>query len=239
MAAQSLQELFVEELRDMYDAEKRLTKALPKMAKASEDGPLRAAFTAHLKETERQITRLEQVFRTIGEAPRGKKCDGMMGIIEEGNSMMDELDRGPVLDAALIAGAQKAEHYDIASYGTLAHYADLLGNERAKQLLGQTLDEEKAADEKLNVIAKSDVNCDALTGAGEDEEQEEEGGNFGMMRNVRRAAASFGVANDEESTSQGRSGGGSTRGRSAGRSSGSRGSRSSRSGNRSRSAKKK
>ncbi len=192
MAATSLQELFVEELRDMYDAEKRLTKALPKMAKATEDGPLRAAFTAHLKETERQIGRLEQVFKTVGEKPRGKKCDGMMGIIEEGNTAMEELE-GAVLDAALIAGAQKAEHYEISSYGTLAYFAELLGNDRAKQLLGQTLDEEKAADEKLTAIAKSDVNCDALMGTGDEDEEEP---SF-SMRNVRRAAASYGIANDK------------------------------------------
>ena len=191
MAATSLQELFVEELRDMYDGEKRLTKALPKMARATEDGPLRAAFTTHLKETERQIARLEQVFRTVGEKPRGKKCDGIMGIVEEGNTMMQELERGPVLDAALIAGAQKAEHYEIASYGTLAYFAEMLGNDRAKDLLGQTLDEEKAADEKLSTIAKSDVNRDALMA-----NNEEEGGDGFMMRNVRRAATSFGVAND-------------------------------------------
>jgi ferritin-like metal-binding protein YciE len=223
MPAQSLQELFVEELRDMYDAEKRLTKALPKMARATEDGPLRAAFTTHLKETERQVARLEQVFRTVGEKPRGKKCDGMIGIIEEGNTMMEELERGPVLDAALIAGAQKSEHYEIASYGTLAYYAELLGNDRAKELLGQTLDEEKATDEKLNMIAKSDVNCDALMGAGEEQDEEEEGDeNYGVMRNVRRAAASFGVANDAGRSGRGgrsagsRSGGRSSGGRSSG-----------------------
>jgi ferritin-like metal-binding protein YciE len=204
MSATTLQELFVEELRDMYDAEKRLTKALPKMARATEDGPLRAAFTAHLKETERQVARLEQVFRTVGERPRGKKCDGMMGIIEEGNTAIEELDKGPVRDAALIAGAQKAEHYEISSYGTLAYFAELLGNDRAKQLLGQTLDEEKAADEKLSAIAKSDVNCDALMGAGEESEDEDDDA-FDIMRNVRRAAASFGVANDGRSAARRRS----------------------------------
>jgi ferritin-like metal-binding protein YciE len=214
MAATSLQELFVEELRDMYDGEKRLTKALPKMARATEDGPLRAAFTAHLKETERQITRLEQVFRSVGERPRGKTCDGIMGIVEEGNKMMQELDRGPVLDAALISGAQKVEHYEIASYGTLAYFAEMLGNDRAKDLLGQTLDEEKAADEKLNTIAKSDVNRDALMGVG-DEEDEGEGDGF-TMRTVRRAAASIGVAN--EGTAGRRSSGRKTAGRSNGRS---------------------
>ena len=180
MAAKSLQELFVEELRDAYDGEKRLTKALPKMAKAAESDELRAAFTNHLRETERQIQRLEQVFRTVGEPVRGKKCDGLMGIIEEGKSAMEELE-GSVLDAALIAGAQRAEHYEIAAYGTLAYFAELLGNDRAKDLLGQTLDEEKAADEKLTTIAKSSVNREALMGAGTEDEEE-------MPRAARRGA---------------------------------------------------
>ena len=214
MAATSLQELFVEELRDMYDGEKRLTKALPKMAKATEDGPLRAAFTTHLKETERQITRLEQVFRTVGERPRGKTCDGIMGIVEEGNKMMQELERGPVLDAALISGAQKVEHYEIASYGTLAYFAEMLGNDRAKDLLGQTLDEEKPTDEKLNTIAKSDVNRDALMGTGD---EEDEGGERFLPRTLRGATASFGVAKDEGMTGRRPSGRRST-GRSTARS---------------------
>jgi ferritin-like metal-binding protein YciE len=169
MAAKSLNELFVEELRDMYDGENRLTKALPKMARAAEHPELRSALTSHLKETQGQIKRLEQVFRAVGEKPRGKKCDGIIGIVEEGKHAMEELD-GAVLDAALIAGAQKVEHYEIASYGTLAYFAGLLGNEQAKNLLGETLDEEKAADRKLNDIAKSRVNRDALMAAGMDEE---------------------------------------------------------------------
>jgi ferritin-like metal-binding protein YciE len=172
MAAKSLNELFVEELRDMYDGENRLTKALPKMAKAAGHPELQAAFTSHLKETQGQIRRLEQVFRAVGEKPRGKKCEGIIGIVEEGNEAMEELD-GAVLDAALIAGAQKVEHYEIASYGTLAYFAGLLGNDQAKNLLGETLNEEKAADRKLNDIAKSKVNRDALTAAGMDEEEEE------------------------------------------------------------------
>jgi ferritin-like metal-binding protein YciE len=181
MAATSLQELFVEELRDAYDGEKRLTKALPRMAKAAENEDLRAAFTSHLRETERHVQRLEQVFRSIGEPVRGKKCDGLMGIIEEGKSAMEELE-GPVLDAALIAGAQRAEHYEIAAYGTLAYFAEMLGNDKAKALLGQTLDEEKAADEKLTDIAKSEVNREALMGTGEESDEEE------MPRRARRGA---------------------------------------------------
>jgi ferritin-like metal-binding protein YciE len=182
MPAKSLQELFVEELRDAYDGEKRLTKALPRMAKAAESEDLRAAFTSHLRETERHVQRLEQVFRTIGEPVRGKKCDGLMGIIEEGKSAMEELE-GSVRDAALIAGAQRAEHYEIAAYGTLAYFAEMLGNDRAKNLLGQTLDEEKAADEKLTTIAKSKVNRAALMGAGTEDEEE-----MSMPRSARRGA---------------------------------------------------
>lgn len=196
MPAKSLHDLFVEELRDMYDGEKRLTKAIPKMAKAANSPELRLAFTNHLRETEKQVTRLEQVFRSIGEKPRGKKCDGIMGIVEESNTMIQELDRGPVLDAALIGGAQKVEHYEIASYGTLAYFADLMGHERARDLLGDTLVEEKAADEKLNTIAKSKVNRQALT-QGDTEFTETMG--LRMPRPARRAATAMGLANDASS----------------------------------------
>jgi ferritin-like metal-binding protein YciE len=169
MSAHSLQELLVEELRDIYDGERRLTKALPQMARAASSEELRAAFMNHLRETERQVTRLEQVFRALGQSARAKKCDGMIGLVEEGKKAMEELD-GAVLDAALIASAQKVEHYEIATYGTLAYFADMLGHARARDLLGETLDEEKAADEKLSTIAKSDVNRDALRGNGEAED---------------------------------------------------------------------
>src|SRR3989449_3091450 len=202
MSAKSLRELFVEELRDMYDGEKRLTRALPKMARAAESGELQTALRNHLKQTERQVTRLEQVFRSVGEKPRGKKCDGIMGIVEEGNKAMEEFE-GPVLDAAIIAGAQKAEHYEIASYGTLAYFADLLENDRAKELLGETLDEEKAADQKLTAIAKSRVNRQALRADGSTEARRTTG--FGIPRTVRRtvrsAAASIGLAQDRPSAS--------------------------------------
>ena len=198
MPATSLQELFVEELRDIYDGEKRLLRALPKMAKAAESEELQTAFNTHLRETERQVSRLEQVFRGIGQPVRGKKCDGIMGIVEEGNRAMRELE-GPVLDAALIAGAQKVEHYEIATYGTLAHFADLLGDERAKNLLGETLDEEKATDAKLNTLAKSDVNREALLGAGTEEGDGIAEAASAATRGVRRAAASRGIASDRGS----------------------------------------
>lgn len=206
MAGKNLHDLFVEELRDMYDAEKRIIKALPKIAKHAESPALQAALTKHLKETQKQAMRLEQVFGTIGEKPRAKKCDGMMGILEEGNTAMEDLEKGPVLDAALIAGCQKVEHYEIASYGTLAYFAELLGNDRAKTLLGATLDEEKAADEKLSQIAMSDVNREALSGDSEQEEDDPPS---------RRATSSMAMANDRTSGRSKRTSSG--RGRSAGR----------------------
>ena len=200
MAAKSLQELFVEELRDTYDAEKRLTKALPKLAKAATSRELQTAFMNHLRETEAQVSRLEEVFRSIGEPVRGKKCDGIMGIIEESNTAISEIDEGPILDAALIAGAQRAEHYEIAAYGTLAYFAELLGEEDAKNLLGETLDEEKATDEKLTTLAKAKVNREALLGAGADEgDEEEESGAVGIGRG-RRSGSSMEMAHDRAGT---------------------------------------
>ena len=158
MALDSLEKLFVEELKDTYNAEKQLTRALRKMAKAAADPTLSKAFEAHLGETETQVERLEQVFASIDMAPKGKTCEGMKGIIEEGNGMMEEDGEDEVKDAALIASAQRAEHYEIAAYGTLRHYAERLGYTKAEKLLAQTLEEERAADEKLNRIAKQLVN---------------------------------------------------------------------------------
>jgi ferritin-like metal-binding protein YciE len=174
MAAENLQELFVEELRDVYDAEKQITKALPKMAKAVESDELRAAFEEHLDITRMQINRLEEVFKSLGLAARGKTCDGMKGLLEEGQSHMEELD-GSTLDAALIGAAQRVEHYEMAAYGTLATWADLLGYQDAKDLLGQTLEEEKEADEKLTGIA-GQINPEAEVEAGSNENEQQNGG---------------------------------------------------------------
>ena len=175
MSAENLQELFVEELRDVYDAEKQLTKALPKMAKAAESEELRTAFEDHLDITRMQVNRLEEVFKSLGLAARGKTCDGMKGLIEEGSSHIEELE-GATLDAALIGAAQKVEHYEIATYGTLAKWADLLGHQDAKDLLGQTLEEEKEADEKLTGIA-GQINPEA---EGEESHEDQEHGGMAM-----------------------------------------------------------
>jgi ferritin-like metal-binding protein YciE len=168
MAAENLQELFVNELRDIYDAEKQITKALPKMAKAAQSDELRAAFEEHLDATRGHVSRLEEVFKLLGIAARGKPCEGMKGLLEEGEEVMKELD-GSTLDAALIASAQKVEHYEIATYGTLATFAEVLEMQEAKDILGQTLEEEKEADEKLTGIA-GQINPEAETEAGEEEE---------------------------------------------------------------------
>jgi ferritin-like metal-binding protein YciE len=157
MSMSNLEELFVHELRDVLDAEKQILKALPKMAKAAESEDLKAAFEEHREVTQQHVERLETVFESLGKAARGKHCKGMEGLLAEGEEMIKEEDPGPVLDAALIGAAQKVEHYEIAAYGTLATYAKLLEMDEAVDLLGQTLDEEKETDEKLNQIA-SEIN---------------------------------------------------------------------------------
>jgi ferritin-like metal-binding protein YciE len=157
----TLKDLFVEEIKDLYNAEKQITKALPQMAKKATSEELKDAFELHLKETENQISRLEQVFKELDMTPRGKKCEGMEGIIGEGKSMMEELDKSDTLDAALIAAAQKVEHYEIASYGTVRAFADQLNFSKAAQLLQETLDEESAANENLNEIAMNSINVKA------------------------------------------------------------------------------
>jgi ferritin-like metal-binding protein YciE len=158
----------------MYDAEKQLTKALPKMAKAASSEELRAAFESHLEETRGHIDRLEQVFEQLDEPVKGKHCDGIAGIIEEGKSMMEEKLDDTTMDAALIGAGQKAEHYEMASYGTLIAGAQGMGHNEAAMLLQETLDEEKAADEKLNELAEGGINQEAADAAHAGDEDEED-----------------------------------------------------------------
>jgi ferritin-like metal-binding protein YciE len=167
----TLHEMMVDEIRDLYHAEKQLTKALPKMAKAATNEDLRAAFEMHLEETQEQITRLEDVFEALGEKVKAKPCAGMAGIIEEGNDTMKEDADGAVMDAALIAAAQRAEHYEIGAYGTCIEWARLMGHSEVVALLEQTLAEEKATDKKLTMLAESEINSAAVA---EGEEQEDE-----------------------------------------------------------------
>jgi len=170
----TLHDAFIDELCDAYDAEKQLTKALPKMAKAASSPGLRKAFETHLEETRGQIERLEQVFARLDEKVRGKHCDGIAGIIEEGKAVMEEDFDEATMDACLIAGGQRAEHYEMAAYGTLVAWARAMGHPEAADLLQETLDEEKAADEKLTSLAESGINRDAADAAhpeGEDEDE--------------------------------------------------------------------
>ena len=161
-AADKLRELFVDSLKDIYWAEKALTKAIPKMAKNATSAKLTDGLTAHLVETEEQISRLEKVFDLIGEKAVAKKCDAMDGLIEEGKSIMEETEVGAVRDAGIIAASQKIEHYEIATYGTLAAWAKSLGEEEASALLVESLLEEKNADQTLTDAAYNDINFDAM-----------------------------------------------------------------------------
>jgi ferritin-like metal-binding protein YciE len=164
MKLNTLRDLYVEQLRDLYDAEKQLTKALPKMAKAATSPKLKEAFETHLRETEGHVKRLEQVFTALDMAARGKKCKAMQGLIEEGSEMMEENAEPEVMDAGLIAAAQRVEHYEMAGYGTVRTYAQTLGEKQAVTLLQQTLDEEKHADELLTQIAENAINVQATQG---------------------------------------------------------------------------
>ena len=174
MSLSTLHDLFVHELKDLYNAEKQLVKALPKMAKAARSPELRTAFEEHLEETRGQIERLEQVFASLDEKVRGKHCDGIAGIIEEGKSVMEEDFDDATMDACLIAGGQRAEHYEMAAYGTLIAWAKAMGHMDAVDLLQETLDEEKAADEKLSALAEGGINQTAADAVEVDEESEDE-----------------------------------------------------------------
>jgi ferritin-like metal-binding protein YciE len=164
MASENLHELFIDEIRDLYNAEKQLTKALPKMAKNASSDDLRMAFEAHLEETRGQIERLERVFELLEEKARGKHCAGMAGIIEEASDLLEQEEAGAVLDAGLVAGAQRAEHYEMAAYGSVIAWANVMGHTEVAELLEETLEEEKAADAKLSKIAIHGINEAANAG---------------------------------------------------------------------------
>jgi len=161
MPLDSLHDLYVDELKDLYNAENQLLKALPKMAKAATAPELKAAFTTHLEETRGQVTRLETIFTGLGVSPKGKKCKAMEGLIEEGKEIIEEDGDPAVIDAALIGAAQKVEHYEIAGYGTARTFATLLGYADAAELLQETLDEEGNTDKLLTGLAETVINVEA------------------------------------------------------------------------------
>jgi ferritin-like metal-binding protein YciE len=163
MELNSLHDLYLIELKDLYDAENRIIKALPAMVEAAKSPQLRSALEEHLQETRNQVARLERIFNSLNESPKGQKCKGIIGIIDEGEDMIDETDDSPpaVCDAALIASAQRVEHYEIAAYGTVRTWAQRLGRTEDAQLLNETLQEEGQADKKLTVLAESYINEEA------------------------------------------------------------------------------
>ncbi len=172
MADKGLKELYIDELKDLYNAETQLVKALPKLAKASSNEELREGFEEHLEQTKGHVERLEKIFESLDESPKGKKCAGMEGLIQEGSEMMDEDYEGALMDAGLIGAAQRVEHYEIAGYGTVLEFARLLGEDEHVSLLNETLEEEKQTDEKLTELAKQ-INSEAHEGDSEDAEGEE------------------------------------------------------------------
>lgn len=183
MPNEGLRELYIEELRDLYSAENQLVKALPKLAKAATSDELREGFEEHLEQTRGHVQRLEKILEALDENPKGKKCAGMEGLIKEGSEVMDEDFDGALMDAALIGAAQRVEHYEIAAYGTVSEFAEVLGETEHASLLRETLQEEKDTDEKLTQAAK-EINQQA----NEDIEEEEEEGTSTNKRKTRRAA---------------------------------------------------
>ena len=163
MKLDTLEQLYISELRDLYSAENQLLKALPKMAKAASSDELRSAFEKHLKQTKQHVERLEQIFEQLDQSPKGKTCRAMKGLIEEGSEILEEDGEDSVLDAGIIVAAQKVEHYEIAGYGSARTFANLLGQDEAAELLQSTLDEESDTNENLNQLAENIVNPEALT----------------------------------------------------------------------------
>jgi ferritin-like metal-binding protein YciE len=171
MAENGLRELYLDELKDLYNAENQLIKALPKMAKASSSEELRQGFEEHLEQTKGHVERLEQIFEALDESPKGKKCAGMEGLVKEGSEVMAEDFEGAVMDAALIGAAQRVEHYEIAAYGTVIAFANQLGESEHASLLNETLEEEKETDEKLTSLSE-EINSQATSeGMGSEEEE--------------------------------------------------------------------
>ena len=172
MSVATAEELFVDELKDIYSAEKQAVKAFPRLAKAVQSEELKQAMQEHLEQTKGQVERLDRIFEILEERSSGKTCEGMKGLVEEAQSQVEEIEKGPVLDCAMIGALQRIEHYEIAAYGTAATLAEAMGRDEIKELLGETLEEEKETDERLTQVAQS-VNSEALSEGGDEEGEDE------------------------------------------------------------------
>jgi len=173
MSVATAEELFVDELKDIYSAEKQAVKAFPRLAKAVHSEDLKQAMQDHLEQTKGQIERLDRIFEILEKRSAGKTCEGMKGLVEEAQSQLEEIEKGPVLDCAMIGALQRIDHYEIAAYGTAATLAEAMGQDEVKELLGETLEEEKETDERLTQVAQS-VNSEALSESGEEEGSEDD-----------------------------------------------------------------
>ena len=195
MSVATAEELFVDELKDIYSAEKQAVKAYPRLTKAVQSEELKEAMQEHLEQTKGQIERLDRVFEILEERATGKTCEGMKGLIEEAQTQLEEIEKGPVLDAAILAALQRVEHYEISAYGTAATLAEAMGKDEVKELLGETLEEEKETDERLTEVAES-VNSEALSEGEESEDEEDE----------NESRSSNGRSNSRKSTKKSSSG---------------------------------
>ena len=199
---EALQKLLTDELQDIYDAEHQLVKAIPKLIEAANSPELQQALKEHLSVTQQQVTRLEQVFQQLGEKAQRKPCKGMAGIVSEGQEMLEEDLEESTMDAAIIGAAQKVEHYEIASYGTARTLAEYVGNDRVAELLQQTLDEEKEADELLTQIAESSINVEAASEQGEGEEGENGRGGSKRGRSTQRSRGAMAGSRAKKSSTR-------------------------------------
>jgi ferritin-like metal-binding protein YciE len=199
MSVETAEQLFVDELKDIYSAEKQAVRAYPRLTKAVQSDELKEAMQEHLEQTKGQIERLDRVFEILEQRAGNKTCEGMRGLIEEATSQLEEIEKGPVLDAAIIGALQRVEHYEIAAYGTVATLAEAMGQEEVKELLGETLEEEKETDERLTGVAES-VNSEALS-EGEESEEQGEDENQGRATSARQNGRSRGRSGSRKASS--------------------------------------
>lgn len=215
MSVGTAEELFVDELKDIYSAEKQAVKAYPRLTKAVQSEELKQAMQEHLEQTKGQIERLDRIFEILEKRSSGKTCEGMKGLIEEAQTQLEEIEKGPVLDCAIIGALQRVEHYEIAAYGTVATLAEAMGQDEVKELLGETLEEEKETDERLTQVSQQ-VNSQALAEGGEEEEgseeeDENESGGGGSRRGTGARGSSRSSAKKSSSSRLGSSRSGSSR----------------------------
>jgi len=200
MSVGTAEELFVDELKDIYSAEKQAVKAFPRLTKAVQSDELKQAMQEHLEQTKGQIERLDRIFEILDKRSSGKTCQGMKGLVEEAQSQVEEIEKGPVLDCAMIGALQRIEHYEIAAYGTAATLAEAMGQDEVKELLGETLEEEKETDERLTQVAQS-VNSEAIGEGSEEEGSEEDDENESSSNGSRGSSSSRSSAKKSSSRS--------------------------------------